>query len=228
MKKSQLTNDWPSVLRFLTGEAVSSEMQREAISAISRDIDEEERREAEKRIEWARISAEARAIRRGAPVADDRVAKVQGPLRAALKKWRDHKTDVPVAEREEASLSIGSMSATIVPPYEFSWRSEKSDGSADVSTEAQKDLGYLFSSVRTADNGDASAGKAWSAVGIFYKPPADGTLRFSSTPSNILSYFYTAVSNADAHTAGKVGLIVHCQIRVTHSADTRDIATRVS
>src|SRR5215472_3500862 len=104
VRTKQLTNDWPSVLRFLTGEAVSSEIEREAISAFSRDVDREERREAEKRAEWARISAESRAIRRAAPAADDRVAKAQGPLRAALKKWREHKPVVPVVVGEEASL----------------------------------------------------------------------------------------------------------------------------
>lgn len=234
VRLGQLTNDWPSVLRFLTREAISSEIEREAIAAISRDIDKEESREAEKRREWARISAESRAIRREALAGDDRVAKVQAPLRAALEKWRDHKPVVPTVEPEEASLFVGSLGATIVPPYDFWWTSEKLDGPADLSTEARKTDGYLFSNAHCPSGGDASYGRAWSAVGVFFKPVIDGVVQLSSTPS-IVSYWYTGVANADAHSAGKVGLRVYRFVNgkqnppdsylIQHSAILWDVAS---
>jgi hypothetical protein len=205
----QLTNDWPSVLHFLTGEALSSDIEHKAIAAISRDMEHEDRREREKRAEWARISKESRAIRRKAPDGDDRVAKVQAPLRAALKKWGEHKLVVPEVEREEASLSAGSISATIVPPYDFPWTSQKQDGPADLHTEARKTDGYLYSDVNCPEDGDASDGRAWSAVGAFFKPAFTGVVQFSAAFPSIISYWYTGVSNADAQTAGKVGLRVY-------------------
>lgn len=205
----QLTKDWQSVLRFVTGGAVSKEIEQQALSAISRDMDREERLEAKRRDAWARISAQARAIRRDAGARDARVAKVQAPLRAALKKWREHELVVPVAVRDEASLSVGSLSATIPPPYDFLWTNSKSGGPADVHDEARKTDGYLSSNVSCPENGDASWGRAWSAVGIFFKPPIDGSVVFSSTIPSIISYWYTAASNADAESAGKIGLRVY-------------------
>ena len=208
VRPGQLTNDWPSVLHFLTGEALSSDIEHKAITAISRDIDREERLEAEKRAEWARITAESKAVRRATAEGDDRVAKVQKPLRDALKKWHQHKRVVPAVEREEASLSAGSVNATLVPPYDFLWTNEKYGGPAELHTEARKTDGYLYSDVSAPEDGDASWGRSWSAVGVFFKPAFDGVVQFSSALPSIISYWYTGVSNADAATAGKVGLRV--------------------
>jgi hypothetical protein len=205
----QLTNDWTSVLHFLTGDALSSEIEHNAIAAISRDMDHEDRRERETRAEWARISKESRAIRRKPPDGDDRVANVQAPLRAALKQWGKHKLVVPDIEREEASLSAGSISATIVPPYDFPWKNQKQDGPADLHTDARKTDGYLYSDVNCPEDGDASDGRAWSAVGVYFKPAFSGIAQFSATLPSIVSYWYTGASDAEAHSAGKVGLRVY-------------------
>jgi hypothetical protein len=225
LRPEQLSKDW--VVQFLTGESVPSDIERDAIAAFSRDADWEDRREAEIQAEWNRISAESRAVRRA--VTDDRIAKVQAPLRAAIKKWHEHKLVVPVVEPEEASLSIGSLSATRVPPYEFSWTAAKEDGPANVDPQVNKKTGSLLSDVSApsvqidwSKPWDASWGRAWSAVGIFFQPKFDGVLKVSSTPPSVSIYWYTAASNAQARSAAKAGIRVYRFVSGTRKQDPAD------
>jgi hypothetical protein len=140
---------------------------------------------------------------------DDRIARIQAPLREALANWRQYKPITPVGQHEEASLAAGSISATVTPPYDFEWVQQKGDGPVEVKGVAQKQNGVLSCDVHCPYGGDASDGKAWAAVGVYFKPAFDGVVTLTMTTMAILSYWYTVVANADAHTAAKVGLRVY-------------------
>jgi hypothetical protein len=206
---SQLTNDWPSVVRSLTGEGVTRGMEEAAIAAITRDMEREDLEDADLRADAKRTSRESWAIARELLGKNERVADIARLIRPAIKKWDAWEPPIRGVEREEASVAVGSLTATLVPPYAYSAVVPWNDGPAVIHTEARKSDGYLYTDVGRPDNDDAWDGKAAVFVGVPFKPAFDGQARLGTTVPSIISFWYTSVAFADAWTAGKIGVSVY-------------------
>jgi hypothetical protein len=109
---------------------------------------------------------------------------------------------------EEPSLVIGSLEATVVPPYDFTWTYENSSGPVQITTQARRSDGFVFCDVKCPEDGNESNGVGRSALGIFFQPILDGKVRFSATPS-LIFFWYTLCFLADARSRGAVGLQVY-------------------
>jgi hypothetical protein len=203
--------DWSSALRFLTHEEVPKEVEARAVAAIRSDTERWEREEAEKAREWRRLTKPSRDLlregRRGG-IPDDRLAEAKKVVGRAVEQSPGFDPFELTVEPEEPSLVIGSMEATIVPPYDFTWTYQNASGPVHVTTQARKSDGFVFCDVKCPQGGNDSNGVARSALGIFFQPVVDGKVRFSATPS-LIFFWYTHCILADARSRGAVGLQVY-------------------
>jgi hypothetical protein len=218
---SELTDvDWPAAMRFLTGEELPTEMAAGAVEAIERDADREEREEADRRRDWVRAKHESRAALREVLAQNDQLARAKERIGPLLKKWREYEPPERQIEREEATLSLGSATAKVVPPYQLNWGKEAGGGPVQMHTEQRKSDGWMIADVACPEDGDGSWGVGFSGLGIIFKPIFGGNLVFTATLSPIY-FWYTGCTFADARSYGWYGLRVY-RFRLDGTQDPPD------
>jgi hypothetical protein len=211
--------DWPSALRFLTREDVPKSVEEKAIAAIQADTDRRERRDAERVQEWRRLTERSRNVLRGSRrtgLSKDQLTEATTVVRETRKKYPGFEPFEPSVEKEEPSITIGSLEATVVPPYDFSWTYELPSGPVKIGTTARKSDGYLFCDVQCPDPSeldniafDESNGVARAALGIFFQPVVNGKVKFGAHPGPLIYFWYTDCILCDVKSRGAVGLQVY-------------------
>ncbi|HYU01717.1 MAG TPA: hypothetical protein VEK85_15155 [Gemmatimonadales bacterium] len=170
-----------------------------------------------------RLAAEFRTARTAQVEHARRMAAINAPLveviskearvRAAVQALRQldrrlgvRKLAAPRLVREEERVSLGSISATRTPPYDYPWTWSAGSGAPAISVAANRNTGQMSFSIWNASK-DAS-GSAAAALGIYFRPVVtNGILRLSSSPAFNYSWWTYCVF-ASAHSDGFIGLYV--------------------
>lgn len=107
---------------------------------------------------------------------------------------------------ERARIFSGSIGATRVPPYNYQWTWNATNGGPAVSVGASANTGAMNYNLWT--NSRRSSASAAAAVGIYFRPAFEtGILRIWANPA--LSYnWWTSCAFASAHSDGWIGLNV--------------------
>jgi hypothetical protein len=111
----------------------------------------------------------------------------------------------PMKVRER--LTTGSISITRVPPYDWPWTWNATNGDAQAVVQTDQFDGYMSCGEGNGGNGGAGAGAA--ALGVYFQPPFPGVaiLNISASPAfNFIWGTYDAF--ASSHSDAWIGLYV--------------------
>jgi hypothetical protein len=105
-------------------------------------------------------------------------------LRHEQERGVRRKTTPPKARRARARMFTGSLGATLVPPYNWSWTWNAGNGGPDINSASADNENGTWSVSDWASFNDSSNASARAAVGVFFRPPTDtGILRVWANPA---------------------------------------------
>jgi hypothetical protein len=106
-------------------------------------------------------------------------------VRRLQEATRDRKLHQPYRAKAREGVSIGSIAATVVPPYDYQWTWSAVAGNPDENDEtADRDNGDMALHIWTDFSDNSSSVSARTALGTYFYPPAsNGTLQVWSSPS---------------------------------------------
>jgi hypothetical protein len=134
--------------------------------------------------------------------------RATGVLRTLARDLAEQKLSMPTGQtgvRER--LATGSIAVTRVPPYDWPWTWNSTNGGGTANVSADQNAGALSCFEHHDDDGGGSASAA--AVGIFFRPPFPGVgiLNISATPAyNFRWWTYNAFDSS--HSDAWIGLYV--------------------
>jgi hypothetical protein len=175
-------------------------------------------RSMEERLDAEFAADAARTARMQAPVDDFRTALMGGAGNAeevgeAVRRLRDSAPRFepslprPERRREVSRIFTGSIGATVAPPYDYGWTSNRTSAGAVVS-KVTADRTTGFCEYQKQASGGPSGASARAAVGVFFRPPvANGRLEVSANPSFRLAWT-TFCWHCSTHSDGFIGIYV--------------------
>lgn len=137
---------------------------------------------------------------------DDRVAAGVRGLKEIDARLGKQRLTLARAVKEKQRIFVGSVGATVSPPYNYEWTWNATSGSPSLSVSANRATGQMSFSIW--NNGNDASGSARAALGIYFRPMVEnGILRLSSSPA--FNYrWHTICAFASAHSDGFIGLYV--------------------
>ncbi|MBC7911943.1 MAG: hypothetical protein H7Y30_15655 [Pyrinomonadaceae bacterium] len=167
-----------------------------------REFREQEAREREIAKQYAPLNAALRDTLGK----DERVAETVRGLRSLAKRHSGEKLPEPKVEPVEPREFLGSIGATVVPPFpaQYPWKATKGD--PYVYTLPNGAAGTLQFNLGSNPDYYSSA-SAFVEIGFHLRPVTNGTLKLTSGPSFNYSWS-TYCAFAPAHSDGWIGLRV--------------------
>jgi hypothetical protein len=166
----------------------------------------------ERTTQRAKLAAPMAALR--APLieaiaADTGATKAVADLRKLAEAARTRKPREPHRARAESNVFAGSIGATHIPPYDYQWTWNATNGSPSVNHQAaNRTTGDIAVNIDTDTGGNSSSISGRAAVGIYFYPPvANGLLQIWATPAYTEDWFDICTFDS-CHADGWIGLYV--------------------
>jgi hypothetical protein len=139
---------------------------------------------------------------------DDKNATAIKALKEMDTRQSRIKLQEPKLIKEKQRIFTGSISATVVPPFNYQWTWNAGSGGPDhLDVAANRNTGRMNFFAHTNPD-HSSSGSVRTALGIFFRPAtSNGILRLSANPA--INYdWWDICAFASAHTDGFIGLYV--------------------